>query len=66
MPAFRATVLFLVFAKSFPVDLVASLLPLAVRAGIVWAGPIAGLVFWGVVVFRNSAFPGLPATPQRR
>lgn len=38
-----------------PMQLMIWLVPFAMRAGVGFAGPIAGLTFWGVAVFRNSA-----------
>ena len=42
-------------SKIEPMELMIWLVPFAMRAGVGFAGPIAGLTFWGVAVFRNSA-----------
>ena len=38
-----------------PARLAIWLVPFAMRAGVGFAGPIAGLAFWGIAVYRNSA-----------
>lgn len=50
-----ATVLFFAIEGKFSAEPMLSSILFAIRSGAVWAGAIAGLVFWGVAVFRNSA-----------
>ena len=50
-----AAALFFFIEEKFSVELIVRWAPFAMRAGVGWAGPIAGLSFWGVAVFRNSA-----------
>jgi len=50
-----AAALFFLIEEKFSIKLMVQWAPFAMRAGVGWAGPIAGLTFWGVAVFRNSA-----------
>jgi hypothetical protein len=50
-----ATALFFALEGKFSAEGIGLSIPFAIRTGIVWAGAIAGLAFWAVAVFRNSA-----------
>jgi hypothetical protein len=49
-----AAALFFLIEEKFSIKLMVQWVPFAMRAGVGWAGPIAGLAFWGVAVFRNT------------
>jgi hypothetical protein len=50
-----AAALFFFIEEKLSAELMVRWAPFAMRAGVGWAGPIAGLAFWGIAVFRNSA-----------
>lgn len=53
-----STALFFVLDKSYriePVQLLVEIVPFSIRAGVGFAGPIGGIAFWAIAVFRNGA-----------
>lgn len=50
-----AAALFFLIEENYSIDLMARWAPFSMRAGVGWAGPIAGLTFWAIAVFQNRA-----------